>query len=156
MYPAQQAGRQGTASGSFRAGRIRRQCRTLGKALEAHLHGLPGIRVLGDDPFARYAFGQAGLPVSGLVIRQLLVDQVPFTVVGLNEAVLSKPSALQRFREAQLGLGRLGRLCIPVAQSVFGPDEPDAPMVLARVLRGGTRLAGGSQPIRSDTGLPRA
>jgi hypothetical protein len=154
MYPAQQAGRQGTTDSSFRAGRIRRQCRTLEKSLEAQLQGLPGIRVLGDDPLARYVFGQAGLPVSGLVIRQLLVDDVPFTLVGLHEAVLSKPSALQRFREAQMGLGRLGRLCIPIAHSAFAPDEPDAPGVLARVLRAGTRLAGGLQPSRTDTGLP--
>lgn len=156
MYPAQQAGRQGTTDGSFRIGRIRRQCRTLEKALEGHLQGLPGIKVLGDDPLARYVFAQAGLPVSGFVIRQLLVDDVPFTVVGLQEAVRSRPSALQRFREAQMGLGRLGRLCIPIAHSVFGPDETDAPEALARVLRGGISLAGGTPTIRSDAGLPRA
>jgi hypothetical protein len=154
MYPPQKAGGHGTADGSFRAGRIRRQCRTFEKSLEAHLQGIPGIHILGDDPLARDVFGQAGLPVPGFVIRQLLVDDVPFTVVGLQEAVRSRPSALQRFREAQIGLGRLARLCIPIAHAIFAPDEPDAPGVLSRVLRGGTRLAGGPEPSHTVTGLP--
>jgi hypothetical protein len=111
---------------AFRSHRLRNNRRYLGKLLTKVLSSLRDVVVLGDDPLVSYAVKKAGTDAEDIVVRQVLVADMPITILGVPRKIWFRSARMARLQRAQRLLGKLGRRCVVIPQTAFDGLGDDA------------------------------
>jgi hypothetical protein len=109
---------------SYRAARLARLRRDVQECLDLALSLLPAITIVGDDSLARYCIRKNELSPADVVIRQVILEGSPLTVIAAPRRIWFKQFRRCRLEKAVEDLQRLDRKCILVPQFAFTENAP--------------------------------
>jgi len=105
--------------------RKKRQRQRLLSAFKLVAEGESRITLLGEDPLFKALLLDMGGDPPTTAPCQLLLDNVPITVVGVPDRLWVKPIPMGRLVRVRNRMEELGRRCILLPQSALGPDRLD-------------------------------
>lgn len=120
----------------FRNVRLQLAKRVFRDVLSSSLSSLPSVVLLGDDPFAAHLIDRVGGDSSAIAIRQILVDDMPITVLGVQRKTWFRSVQMAKLNRAVHKLKEHGRRCLVIPETaIAGAAGLSSEEVLSQLLR---------------------